>query len=92
MHCSEAGIDSGPHQTRRQILDRLPFLVIYACRSDEIVIIAVSHVFVAHGVLQSESNDRRTNCTAAIPHLDPGIPNPAVVSRPVNRVALQTAM
>jgi hypothetical protein len=32
------------------------------------------------------------NSGSRIPHRDPGIPHPAVVSRPVNRVALQIAM
>lgn len=35
---------SGAHEVRRCLLKRFPYLVIYLCRSQQIVVVAVSHV------------------------------------------------
>jgi toxin ParE1/3/4 len=34
---------SGPHEIRRQMLHRFPYAVVYLCRHDEIVVVAVAH-------------------------------------------------
>lgn len=34
---------SGPHEIRRQMLHRFPYAVVYLCRPDEIVVVAVAH-------------------------------------------------
>jgi plasmid stabilization system protein ParE len=34
---------SGPHEIRRRMLHRFPYAVVYLCRSDEIVVVAVTH-------------------------------------------------
>ncbi|RLS40398.1 MAG: type II toxin-antitoxin system RelE/ParE family toxin [Planctomycetota bacterium] len=34
---------SGPHEIRRQMLHRFPYAVVYLCRADEIVVVAVAH-------------------------------------------------
>jgi toxin ParE1/3/4 len=36
-------LDLGPHDIRRYVLSRFPFVVIYRCRPDETVILAVAH-------------------------------------------------
>ncbi|MBL8817445.1 MAG: type II toxin-antitoxin system RelE/ParE family toxin [Planctomyces sp.] len=34
---------SGPHEIRRQMLHRFPYAVVYLCRDDEIVVVALAH-------------------------------------------------
>jgi toxin ParE1/3/4 len=34
---------SGLHEIRRQMLHRFPYAVVYLCRNDEIVVVAVTH-------------------------------------------------
>ena len=34
---------SGPHEIRRRMLHRFPYAVVYVCRPDEIVVVAVAH-------------------------------------------------
>jgi len=34
---------TGPHEIRRQMLHRFPYAVVYLCRPDEIVVVAVAH-------------------------------------------------
>ena len=34
---------SGPHEIRRQMLHRFPYAVVYLCRPNEIVVVAVAH-------------------------------------------------
>jgi hypothetical protein len=33
----------GPEVVRRQILKRFPYMVVFACRDEELVVVAVSH-------------------------------------------------
>ena len=35
--------DSGLHEIRRVLLKRFPYFVIFACRPDEILVVAVAH-------------------------------------------------
>ena len=35
---------TGPHEIRRSPLERFPYLAIYACRAEETLVVAVSHV------------------------------------------------
>ena len=34
---------AGPHEVRRCLLKRFPYLVIFACRPQEVLIVAISH-------------------------------------------------
>jgi plasmid stabilization system protein ParE len=33
----------GPHDIRRQLVSRFPYVVVYLCRADDIVVVAVAH-------------------------------------------------
>lgn len=33
----------GPHEIRRCLLKRFPYLVIFACRPEEVIVVAISH-------------------------------------------------
>jgi toxin ParE1/3/4 len=35
---------SGPHETRRCLFRRFPYLVVFVCRPDQVLVVAVSHV------------------------------------------------
>lgn len=34
---------TGPHEIRRVLLKRFPYAVIFACREDEVVVVAIAH-------------------------------------------------
>ena len=44
QECSRLETYSGTHEVRRYVLDRFPYLVVFVCRSEETLIVAVPHV------------------------------------------------
>jgi toxin ParE1/3/4 len=61
--CSLLESYPGPHEIRRCLLGRFPYLVIFLCRPDEVVVLVVSHAVAAHLVGSNDSPDRTVRCS-----------------------------